>query len=450
MKLIRYLNKSENSISILLVATMLSMSYPYGFPLCGPLALFFVILKVFTGKFKIRLNFGFFLFLLCVLFYGFGIYQNTEILYAQNKLDIINIMSYFILWTLLSDLKKEDYPILIHNFAKYAVFVSFIVASISLYKFYQLTNGVRIHAFFRGTFYPNGTSLMPDYNMFSLPLIAGLVMDIYLLSKAKIKSNIIYYLISFVFIFSSLIFAGSRRAWVIAILIMIFIIYRAIRSLVIRKVAFSTIKKYFIITITALVFVSIIFNSFNITKDFQRLSQVKKLTHRLETLQLDKIYNSFSPRTERWDYATRMFNESTPFQAFVGQGFDYLTEFSDRFATDTKEDYPHNPLLSALLYSGLIGLILLMSLLGLSFLMAFNYRSKIDIHFTFFYFISFLYISVSSNSIFSITLFMSSLLLLISYPCAQSIGQSPTNSDHPIDSGFVVYDANTEPLNNLC
>src|SRR5699024_8821504 len=231
MRLLNYLNKSENSVAILLAVAILSMSYPYGFPLFGLIVLFFGIIKILTGKFKIRINLGFIFFFLSVVAYVLGMTLSQGLIYSHNISDLINIISFFIIWSLLSDLNKEDYLNLIHKFAKYAVFTSFIVSLISLYKFYMLLGNVQLSKFFIGDYYPGGTTLVRDYNMFSFALTAGLVMSVYLLGKTKKMSHMFYYLIGFISIFSSIIFAGSRRAWIVAVIIAIFVIFMMLKSL---------------------------------------------------------------------------------------------------------------------------------------------------------------------------------------------------------------------------
>lgn len=423
MRLFHYLNKSENSVPILLAATILSMSYPYGFPLCGILALLLGILKVFTGKFKIRINTGLLLFYLCVLAYGFGMIQNCGMIYSHNISDIINIIIYFIFWVLLSDLRKEDYPVLLHNFAKYAVFICFVVSLVSLYKFHQLINGVYIQAFLKDLYYPIGTSLVRDYNMFSLALIAGLVMNSYLLSKVKKTSHIIYFLISFTSIFLSILFAGSRRAWIVATLIALFIGFRALRSLVIRKRSFHKLIKLSFVTINILIFIILMTHLFNIKIEYQNSAPIQRLVYRFETLQMEEVDDSFSSRTTRWKYVADIIDESSTVQIFVGNGFDYLEKFSSEFDSGLKEDYPHNPLLSALLYSGLVGVVLLLALLSWSLYMSFKNYKVIDIHYTFLCLTSSLFIMVSSSTIFSVGLFLPFLLVLISVPTTHAIGR---------------------------
>lgn len=76
---------------------------------------------------------------------------------------------------------------------------------------------------------------------------------------------------------------------------------------------------------------------------------------------LSKIANSFiGERILRWEFAIKIFSkEYTWKQKIFGGGFNFLNWFGYYFDKDkTRSDYPHNPFLSILLYSGIFGLII--------------------------------------------------------------------------------------------
>jgi hypothetical protein len=75
---------------------------------------------------------------------------------------------------------------------------------------------------------------------------------------------------------------------------------------------------------------------------------------------VDTISNSFSaPRSVRWQFACQIYlKEFNWKQKLLGGGFNFLNWYGYYFDKDkTRSDYPHNPFLSVLLYSGIIGLI---------------------------------------------------------------------------------------------
>ncbi|MBA7576254.1 hypothetical protein ES708_18093 [subsurface metagenome] len=78
-------------------------------------------------------------------------------------------------------------------------------------------------------------------------------------------------------------------------------------------------------------------------------------------LVLDTISNAFlAGRLLRWEFAKEIFiKEYNWKQKIFGNGFDFLNWYGYYFYNDkTKSDWPHNPFLSILLYSGVIGLML--------------------------------------------------------------------------------------------
>jgi len=80
-----------------------------------------------------------------------------------------------------------------------------------------------------------------------------------------------------------------------------------------------------------------------------------------QNLIVDKISNEFlGDRLLRWEFAYKIFiNEYNWKQKTFGGGFSFLNWYGYYFFKDrTKSDWPHNPLLSILLYSGIIGLAL--------------------------------------------------------------------------------------------
>jgi hypothetical protein len=69
----------------------------------------------------------------------------------------------------------------------------------------------------------------------------------------------------------------------------------------------------------------------------------------------DLVSNKFSgSRTSRWYYSWVIFKEYPLRKKLFGGGFDYLSMFKKEFS-EVNYDYPHNPFLSAFLYSGIIG-----------------------------------------------------------------------------------------------
>jgi hypothetical protein len=91
-------------------------------------------------------------------------------------------------------------------------------------------------------------------------------------------------------------------------------------------------------------------------------------------------------RYVRWQFAWQIFNKEYNFrQKLFGGGFNFLNWYGYYFLKDKKKtDYPHNPFLHVLLYSGIFGLILYLILLFKVFYYYIKYLKDYWIVFIFF------------------------------------------------------------------
>ncbi len=123
-----------------------------------------------------------------------------------------------------------------------------------------------------------------------------------------------------------------------------------------------------------------------------------------------KINNEFTHgRTDRWEYAIELFKEYTLLQKIFGNGFTYMEKFGEKFLPKNENkkvlDYPHSPILSAFLYSGIIGGLFYIYFLLLTFWYYWKYR-KYHLVFFIMYIIAFFFTFVSGNSHFSSPIFV--------------------------------------------
>jgi hypothetical protein len=102
---------------------------------------------------------------------------------------------------------------------------------------------------------------------------------------------------------------------------------------------------------------------------------------------LDKIANPFfGDRILRWEFAIKLFkNEFNWRQKIIGGGFSFLNWYGYFFLQDkTISDYPHNPFLSILLYSGILGLLIYCFFIFKIFNYYLKYRKEYPLLFVFF------------------------------------------------------------------
>ena len=89
-------------------------------------------------------------------------------------------------------------------------------------------------------------------------------------------------------------------------------------------------------------------NSNYLIEDTIKQLQIEK---NINILEEDKLAGG---RLARWYYGWVIFKDYPWYKKIVGGGFDYLEMFGRKFGA-VKYDYPHNPFISAFLYSGIIG-----------------------------------------------------------------------------------------------
>jgi hypothetical protein len=110
-------------------------------------------------------------------------------------------------------------------------------------------------------------------------------------------------------------------------------------------------------------------------------------------------------RLARWQLAREIYGDYTPTQKIAGNGFGYLPVYGLVFYDDAHQyDYPHNPLISAFLYSGLVGGIFYLVYLLAALVLYFRYLKKEALFFVLFL-LTGLFVSVSGNSHFSVPAF---------------------------------------------
>jgi hypothetical protein len=106
-----------------------------------------------------------------------------------------------------------------------------------------------------------------------------------------------------------------------------------------------------------------------------------------EIVALDMVPGTYmEDRISRWEFALRIYlKEYNLKQRFIGGGFNFLNWYGYYFLNDkTKPDWPHNPFLSILLYSGIIGLSIYMFFIYKVFYYYLKYKKEYPLLFIFF------------------------------------------------------------------
>ena len=422
------INQTDFALAIFCSLSFISLCFPYGIPLSLPLLLAYSILFLITKKLAIPNKKELILLFLCIIFYLFGV-MRSEIIYNVVKRDIVNIVV-LTLFTLIiakaNIFTMKNFWRLFHR--KNAFFIP-IISLISLYKYHLLLNGVKLD-FVINKYgeYPWGTSLVTDYNMFCLAMYTGLISIAYnFLGSKSFISKLLYSLSAFP-ILISIIFAGSRRGWVILIISFIYLIYESlifirgvtVNLLIKHKIKQSYFSILFFVSLFLIILIYLVIPEITKIITDNNSYELTKLLFRLSTItgENQSLLDSFSDsRTDYWEYAYELIMEYDITGLFFGEGFDYLSLYSSYLG---EEVYPHNPIISAFHYSGVIGSILLMITLILPLFMILSKHKKQNelntLMLSFMYMLTFVFMFTSGNSIFSVKPLSILIIIIFSYP----------------------------------
>ncbi|VEF49593.1 Lipid A core - O-antigen ligase and related enzymes [Bacillus freudenreichii] len=415
---------NEFFLAIISCISIISITISHGIPFMP--IIFFIYLLVYLKQKKINLkvNIYYFLFYIMVFLYLWGMLFNKGIIYQNNKTDLMNVV-YCILIILCASfmnlLKFKQYMYVLFKLLSFTIPV---IALISIYKFYLLSNGIQLNFLIQGREnYPLGTSLVTDYNMFALGLSIGFVSLVYFY---KIAQSLILKLLlmgGITLVGISIYLSGSRRGIIVLAFLLIYLFIIIVRSNN-RGIAKNRqrLKTFALFTIFGFVFFMLFSTDLKVyeTEEFERIE--------LRSSSILEFKDSFSGRADRWDYGVELLKESSLLKLFLGDGFQYLEKFQERFATSS-EDYPHNFLLAAFLYSGLIGMLIILTLLCLLLIRLFKYRKVIGIEMLIVFSLMLVFLISSGNSIFSIRILPIFILIISAVKTNEkmSIDQPITN-----------------------
>ena len=314
-------------------------------------------------------------------------------------------------------------------FAKFILVLCAISVFLSLAKMYLLYVGLDL-AMVYGTSVgsvPWGSSLVRDYNMFSLTLLSGLVLSIHFFFSKQHRSWRPFLIGLYVMLMVVGLHSGSRRFMVATVVVHLIYISGYIFSVSRERwwadkdpatagsmmenqhINLRNVSLFFLFfTFVWLCFSSLQLEFFGEEK--RSLTQT-----RFESLFNSQRFFGLDSRIDKWIYAFDLFSDRNITSFY---GFDYRQRFGCQFFNCAYEDYPHNPILSAALYGGILG--------GLITLLVFVYPLLIlikNINFTVLFFTQFslliIFMSfsfISGDSIYSIpSLILYQVILLANF-----------------------------------
>jgi len=428
-------------IAFILSFSITGMIFPYGIPIYSVAVGIIFLYTIYIKRSNIFIfNRSLLALYLLELIYIVSMLQSDRI-YINNIKDIINIITFHMIFiVLINNLKnKLDFEIFSTYFKNIIFVLVSIVGVISFYKYILLSYGYDIKSFY---IYEDiskmGTSLVIDYNMFALGFFVAIIFSYDILRNSI---NIFYKVLivsTTTLLIFIVLFSGSRRAvLILAILFLVLIVFKYLKKKIsIKKnIFFIGIS---IVTFASLFYLSNIYNNENNYKVQDNSNQLKIIINRTKSI---SNYSSVDDRIIRWEYANDMFKNYNIKENIVGSGFDYLYLYGEKFAYGNVEDYPHNILLSHLLFSGLLGIIILCLIYYqiISLYIKYNILRS--------YFILFLittsYLLISGNSFFSFKINLLLIIIPFIYQILEQHDDTKNKLNYNIDIS-IVYLTHTD------
>jgi hypothetical protein len=284
----------------------------------------------------------------------------------------------------------------IHQFWKYVYrfvfFGSIVSASFGLYKYINILNNNLSSNYYYNKKLIIGSSLNGDYNIYAFGLFLGVLYSFEFYKNSNANLVKICFYIGNAILLSSMFLSGSRRGVILFFCIVIlFFLFNKINDL---KFQFQLFR-FFIIPLLILVLILIFSDDLFLLINDSGL--IHKSISRIFTI-FDQITGE-NERIKRFNWAIHSFNNASAFEQLFGQGFNYLQKMGMKYHVN--EDYPHNFLLSSLLFGGIVSFIF--SILLVYYLLEISFTNNKTLYFTilFLIFIAF----TSSNYLFSYRIF---------------------------------------------
>jgi hypothetical protein len=402
----------DSALVLAVLLAFIGQAFPYGFPLflaaaVPGLALSLLCRSWSAGVGAVELPLDAFglavLFALVCFLYGILMTTRTD---TSLLGETANGVGTLVLYTGVVNAwpSAEARERLASHILRLLVMCTTAIGILGAYKFFLLLNGRQLGFVASQSTgpYPWGTSLVQDYNMFALVILTGLLAAC--AEAVRARGVLRRFTASAVFLLLCIVgfFAGSRRFWIItpiAVLALLWVSAKQAGAAGVLRAAAAT-------GIAAVVVVLGLIIGFHGQLDLARLTSAGwNLESRLATLGDPQGGFGLDSRVSHWNLAYQLLDG---WWFWTGAGFDYLHIFGCRFGNCAVVDYPHNLLLSALLYGGILGCLSVMALAVCLVALARHLvasRSRLNVYGIIL--LAYLpFVAISSNAVFSVKSFL--------------------------------------------
>jgi lipopolysaccharide/colanic/teichoic acid biosynthesis glycosyltransferase len=339
------------------------------------------------------------------LFYSIGILITLKI-YPHNLKDLfefaVNLILLFGLFYIIHQKQsKKQLLNIFHQLTTLIQITAVFIAAVGILKYYLQGKGYEI---LLDT--PWGSAFNQDKNFYALYSFLGII-SFYpsLIQKVNMRIRFVHQIWILILIVN-IIFSFSLRSVFILGIIIVALLYLQINGFFTRSAILKNISGNLrFVTIT--LFLLILFLLFSVSRNPGYYHQVSQnyiessaINHN-ESILTERLFN-----LDKWSLTLEIFNEQHFWKKLFGDGFYYLEIFGKQF--DNEESvygYPHNPVLSALLYSGVVGALFVFVFLMISSYYALIYFKQYPL-FSMMLLVSLMFVFFSGNSIFSVPVFL--------------------------------------------
>lgn len=257
---------------------------------------------------------------------------------------------------------------------------------------------------------PLGTAFNTDKNFYALYSFLGLISFYPRITHSNNVGKQLFYQMLFLVLIANIILSFSFRSVLLLSFIFITVLFLQTYRLISSKseVINNLTSNLWLVSIALLIFFTVNITILSIDQDYSNRLTLKYTSENLETdIKPDDskiITKSFN--YSKWEYALEIFKQQKTTAKLFGNGFNYFEKYGEHFSRgQNKFDYPHNPVLSALLYSGILGAVFTLFFIIIAVYYSFIYFKKYPL-FSMMLFICLLFVFFSGNSMFSVPIFL--------------------------------------------
>jgi|GEM_PF-122472 len=343
--------------------------------------------------------------IILVLFYIIGIIISQKI-FSHNLKDLfefaVNLMLLFGLFFIIHHKQSQNQLLIIFHQITILIQISAVLISVAgILKYYLQVKGYEIPI---DT--PFGSAFNQDKNFYALYSFLGIVGFYPLLIKNNAIKNKIGYQLLILILITNIVLSFSLRSLFLLLIIFLVLLYFQFSVFFKKNALRINLSANLRLTSVVLLFFFILL-IFVVNKQPDYSSQIREnyiessVVTDQEFIVSEKLFNM-----DQWQYAIDIYQQRSFSGKLFGNGFNYLELFGQQFDNEqTNYGYPHNPVLSALLYSGLIGALFVFVFLMISFYYAVIYFKRYPL-FSLMLFVSLMFVFFSGNSIFSVPVFL--------------------------------------------